>query len=213
MSHNMASQVQSGPLTIATRSEGGHLRTVPKLLIALVTLALVLLLFPPKGSAIPAFSRQYATSCMTCHIDFPKLNDFGKAFKDGGFKFPKDDESRHDIQAASATGPRDHTSLNFGSFYLYGKSLQQFIGADAVLRVEEPYYRAGGDFNFNYRRFNIYGVYMYGHDQNLLPVDENGTLIPLPLSTDSPLPVRFVKSVPARFNGGFVQADFMVHPW
>lgn len=43
--------------------------------------------------AIPAFSRQYGTSCTTCHLDFPKLNDFGKAFKDAGFKFPKDDES------------------------------------------------------------------------------------------------------------------------
>src|SRR5207342_3664208 len=43
--------------------------------------------------AIPAFSRQYGTSCSTCHIDFPKLNDFGKAFKDAGFKFPKEDES------------------------------------------------------------------------------------------------------------------------
>ncbi len=43
--------------------------------------------------AIPAFSRQYGTSCSTCHVDFPKLNDFGKAFKDAGFKFPKDDET------------------------------------------------------------------------------------------------------------------------
>src|SRR5271165_5341386 len=43
--------------------------------------------------AIPAFSRQYGTSCSTCHVDFPKLNYFGKAFKDAGFKFPKDDES------------------------------------------------------------------------------------------------------------------------
>src|ERR1700688_2829953 len=43
--------------------------------------------------AIPAFSRQYGTPCATCHIDFPKLNDFGKAFKDAGFKFPKDDET------------------------------------------------------------------------------------------------------------------------
>jgi len=446
------------------------LRTVVKALTAVFTLALLLFLFTQKSSAIPAFSRQYATSCMTCHIDFPKLNDFGKAFKDAGFKFPKDDEnvikvapvmlgaeaqkqnfpksvwpgtipgmppiglrfnsffqvtganrnrfdaltspgsvpqtipgtdfasglfsiftagnfgsgiafwvdddisvagqngagglgdaylkfvnvgrflklpadslsvragqfeldlpvtqarsynlspydiyqqanigamnsmvslqqnvsnqftfasaakgielsgghqysgyhysvavvdqntsgvdqssntspyvpsptgganggvgfgsssgfknfygrlsyrfnmerdseSRHDIQAAGPTGPRDHTYLNVGSFYLYGKSLQQFAGADAVLRVQEPYYRAGGDFNFNYRRFNVYGVYMYGRDQNLLPLDENGDLIPLPLGTDSPLPVRFVKSVPARFNGGFVQADFMVHPW
>src|SRR5712692_7565176 len=46
-----------------------------------------------KSYAIPAFSRQYQTSCTTCHLDFPKLNDFGKAFKDAGFKFPKDDES------------------------------------------------------------------------------------------------------------------------
>jgi hypothetical protein len=44
------------------------------------------------SAAIPAFSRQYGTSCSTCHLDFPKLNDFGKAFKDAGFKFPKDDE-------------------------------------------------------------------------------------------------------------------------
>src|SRR5579863_3364306 len=49
--------------------------------------------FPTKADAIPAFSRRYGTSCTTCHMDFPKLNDFGKAFKDAGFKFPKDDES------------------------------------------------------------------------------------------------------------------------
>jgi hypothetical protein len=52
------------------------------------------LLFPSQPCrAIPAFARMYGTSCSTCHIDFPKLNDFGKAFKDAGFKFPKDDES------------------------------------------------------------------------------------------------------------------------
>ena len=129
------------------------------------------------------------------------------------FNLERDPESRHDIQAAGATGPRDHTYLSFGSYYLYGKSLQQFAGANSILRVEEPYYRAGGDFNFNYRRFNMYGVYMYGRDQNLLPVDASGDPIPLPLAADSPLPVNFIRSVPARFNGGFVQADFMVHPW
>jgi hypothetical protein len=129
------------------------------------------------------------------------------------FNLERDPESRHDVQAAGPTGPRDHTYLNVGSFYLYGKSLQQFAGADGVLQVQEPYYRAGGDFNFNYRRLNVYGLYMYGHDQNLLPIDNNGDLIPLPLSSDSALPVAFIKSVPAKFNGGFVQADFMVHPW
>jgi hypothetical protein len=54
---------------------------------------LVLIVLSGTSPAIPAFSRQYGTSCSTCHIDFPKLNDFGKAFKDAGFKFPKDDES------------------------------------------------------------------------------------------------------------------------
>jgi hypothetical protein len=129
------------------------------------------------------------------------------------FNLERDSESRHSVQAAGATGPRDHTYLTFGSFYLYGKSLQQYAGADAILRVQEPYYRAGGDFNFNYRRFNVYGVYMNGRDQSLLPLDKNGDLIPLPLGMDSPLPVSFIKSVPAKFNGGFVQADFMVQPW
>ncbi len=57
-------------------------------------LVLSLLVFASRPSlAIPAFSRLYGTSCSTCHLDFPKLNDFGKAFKDAGFKFPKDDES------------------------------------------------------------------------------------------------------------------------
>lgn len=129
------------------------------------------------------------------------------------FNLERDSESRHDVQAAGTTGPRDHTYLNFGSFYMYGDSLQQFAGTSTILRVHEPYFRVGGDFNFNYRHFNIYGVYMYGRDQNLLPVDSTGALIPLPLASGSPLPAAFIRSVPARFDGGFVQADYMVRPW
>src|ERR1039457_2329861 len=59
----------------------------------LALLLLTLFLLTTSSFAIPAFSRQYGTSCTTCHVNFPKLNDFGKAFKDAGFKFPKDDES------------------------------------------------------------------------------------------------------------------------
>src|SRR5271169_4179254 len=58
----------------------------------LLTLLILLVLMAQPSFGIPAFSRMYGTSCSTCHIDFPKLNDFGKAFKDAGFKFPKDDE-------------------------------------------------------------------------------------------------------------------------
>src|SRR3984893_3134908 len=59
----------------------------------LLALILTVILLIGTSHAIPAFSRQYGTSCSTCHVDFPKLNDFGKAFKDAGFKFPKDDET------------------------------------------------------------------------------------------------------------------------
>jgi hypothetical protein len=130
----------------------------------------------------------------------------------------RDSESRKAIQAAGTTGPRDHTYLSFGTFYLGGKSQQGLLGAlpngnPQVLYVREPYYRAGGDFSFNYRTFNLFGVYMYGHDKNLLPVDASGALIPLPVGTTSAVPVGFITSVPAKFNGGFLEADYLVLPW
>src|ERR1700690_4545145 len=77
-------------------------RQITVLLVLTVMLALFTSLPAPVAAggklgtpiyAIPAFSRQYGTSCSTCHVDFPKLNDFGTAFKDAGFKFPKDDET------------------------------------------------------------------------------------------------------------------------
>ena len=134
------------------------------------------------------------------------------------FNLERDSESRNAVQAAGTTGPHDHTYLNFGSFYLRGKSQQGFVGAlpngdPQLLYAHEPYYRAGGDFSFNYRTFNLFGVYMFGHDNNLLPVDSSGMLIPLPMSSTSPAPARFMTSVPAKFNGGFVEADYLILPW
>jgi hypothetical protein len=40
---------------------------------------------------IPAFSRKYQTSCVTCHAVYPRLNPFGEAFRYDGYRFPKDD--------------------------------------------------------------------------------------------------------------------------
>jgi hypothetical protein len=63
------------------------------------------LCFCGTSQAIPAFARMYGISCSTCHINFPKLNDFGKAFKDAGFKFPKDDEARIKIPPVMLGAP------------------------------------------------------------------------------------------------------------
>src|SRR5208282_5756445 len=109
------------------------------------------------------------------------------------FNLERDPASRHDVQAAGATGPRDHTYLTLGSYYFYGRSVQRIAGETTVLTGREPFYRVGGDFDFNYRKFNLYGLFMYGHDNSLLV---NST-------TD---PTGFLPGTSAKFNGGFLQA-------
>jgi hypothetical protein len=133
------------------------------------------------------------------------------------FNLERDKESRNAVQAAGPMGPRDHTSLRLGTYYLYGRSVQRFSVAtpadtQTVLTAREPFYRVGGDFNFNYRKLNFYGLYMYGHDNNLLPVGAAGIVLPLPLATTDQ-PVGFIRGTPATFSGGFLQADYMFYPW
>src|ERR1035437_4355367 len=59
---------------------------------ATVLVALTSVILPTRALAIPAFARKYETSCMTCHVAPPKLNAFGRAFKNRGYRMPKDDE-------------------------------------------------------------------------------------------------------------------------
>ena len=134
------------------------------------------------------------------------------------FNLERDKASRNAVQAAGATGPRDHTYLNLGSYYFYGRSVQRFsgennLGDPVVLTAREPFYRVGGDFSFNYRTFNLFGLFMHGRDHNLLPVDSTGTPIPLPIDPAGPAVVGFVRGGPATFTGGFLQADYLALPW
>lgn len=49
-------------------------------------------IFPTEALAIPAFARKYATSCSTCHVAYPVLNSFGKAFRAKGYRMPGGEE-------------------------------------------------------------------------------------------------------------------------
>lgn len=118
------------------------------------------------------------------------------------FNLERDANVRKDVQAASNVGPRDHSSIRFGAFYYYGRNEQNqngnlFPGLGAL---REPFFRAGGDFRFKYRHFELYGMGMYGRDQNLVP---NG---------DDP-PTGFARATPVTFSGGFGQANYWVYPW
>jgi hypothetical protein len=117
------------------------------------------------------------------------------------FNLERDPESRNAIQAAGPTGPRDHTSIRFGAFYYYGRNA---LNMDESLfpgfgTVHEPFYRVGGDFRFKYRHFELYGVGMYGHDQDLLPNTAAG--------------VGYLKTSPVTFTGGFAEAQYWIYPW
>ena len=134
------------------------------------------------------------------------------------FNLERNKESRDAIQAAGPTGPRDHTYLNFGTYYFYGRSVQRLLsltpdGTSTVITAREPFYRVGGNMTFNYRcclQFNA--LYMYGHDYNLLPIDSSGNLIPLQ-NLSTAVPVGFIHSTPASFSGGFVDAEWLAYPW
>ena len=134
------------------------------------------------------------------------------------FNLEQDKSSRNAIQAAGATGPRDHTYLNIGSYYFYGNSEQRLVGiaADntaAVLTAREPFYRVGGNMTFNYRcclQFNA--LYMYGHDMNLLPVDSTGAVIPLQ-SLGQIAPAGFIQGRAETFGGGFADVEWLAYPW
>ena len=94
--------------------------------------------------------------------------------------------------------------MSVGAFGFYGRSAQRFSGfasdgvTPEVITAHEPFYRVGGDFSFNYRTFNLFGLYMYGHDQDLL-LNSGFT--------------GFSPGPEAKFNGGFLEADYLMLPW
>jgi len=140
------------------------------------------------------------------------------------FNLEKDKASRDAIQAAGPTGPRDHTYLSFGGFYMYGRSVQRVAGtlpgspvscaapaslaSCTLLTAREPFYRTGPDFTFNYRNFQLFGLWMYGHDNNLLPASGGVVVFPADNTVTG-----FVRGQAATFSGGFLQADYLLYPW
>src|SRR5215467_5850202 len=62
-------------------------------LLRFVVSSLLLLALAEPVSALPVFARRYETSCTTCHVMPPKLNPFGIAFRNNGYRIPLVEES------------------------------------------------------------------------------------------------------------------------
>jgi len=61
-----------------------------RLIVFIAVLSLTLTVSIRNGEAIPAFARKYGVSCTTCHVSIPELHGFGEAFRNNGYRFPKE---------------------------------------------------------------------------------------------------------------------------
>lgn len=62
-------------------------------LVCFIGITMAILCIVSEASAIPAFSRRYKVGCNLCHTVFPRLNEFGRDFKNNGFRTPDEIES------------------------------------------------------------------------------------------------------------------------
>lgn len=72
----------------------------PSILISLITMLIVLILSVQTTQAVPYFARKYGMSCVTCHVQVPKLNEYGEAFIARNYRLPFDE-----TRPTSATVP------------------------------------------------------------------------------------------------------------
>jgi hypothetical protein len=98
-----------------------------------------------QALAIPAFARKYDVPCSLCHSAFPKLNDFGLAFRDNGFQMGGDKDNPVNQPPAywpiairtpigyqftstnnQSTVEKDPTTIREGSFQDLGMDLLSF---------------------------------------------------------------------------------------
>jgi hypothetical protein len=161
---------------------------------------------PQRGIEIGGYPNDGNFEWSLAVVDGGNNNPAARNFKDVYFRIAQrfnleqDAAVRKEVQAAGPTGPRDHTSLRFGAFGYYGRNAINLYGKaiPGFGTIREPFYRVGGDFRFKYRNFELYGLGMFGHDNNLVPDDSNKFLLP---------------GSPVNFSGGFAEAEYWIYPW
>jgi hypothetical protein len=117
------------------------------------------------------------------------------------FDLERNPEIRKQVQAAGTAGVHDHTSIRFNAFGYFGNNELNQGGAlyAGLPTIHEPFYRAGGAFNYKFRgNFELWGLYEHAHDSNKA-LNEGST--------------GFVSATPVTYSGGFLEAEYWVYPW
>jgi hypothetical protein len=121
------------------------------------------------------------------------------------FNLERDPQNRKEVQAAGPTGPRDHTSIRLGGFYYFGTNETNLansqFSAFTLGTIRDPFYRAGGDLRFKYRKIELFGVGMIGHDSNHI------------IDITNPAAPTVTAGPAVKYAGGFAGSNFWIYPW
>jgi hypothetical protein len=79
----------------------------------IVVLASVAAAWPSSAWAIPAFARKYGFNCRMCHVQFPRLNDFGDRFRDNGYHLMGEEATDKDVMDAGVPPVAFRTSIGY----------------------------------------------------------------------------------------------------
>jgi hypothetical protein len=111
------------------------------------------LLVPPRAGAMPLFARRIGRNCTYCHTLFPKLNETGRVFRSGGFRF--EDEEIWERVKDLETIP---VSFEVEVEGTYDNTNASGVGTESSdIKVEEVEIMAGGPFGKT-GRVSVFGV-------------------------------------------------------
>jgi hypothetical protein len=117
------------------------------------------------------------------------------------FDLERDPEVRKQLQAAGTEGVHDHTSIRFNAFAYIGNNELNQGGSlfSGLPTIHEPFYRAGGAFNYKVRsNFSVWGLFLHAHDDNKIR---------------NPAGTGFASAKPLTYSGGFLEAEYWLYPW
>jgi hypothetical protein len=94
-------------------------------------------LIAPSASAVPPFARKYQTSCATCHSAYPKLNYFGKAFKNNGYRYPAGTDEQMTKEKPVSLGAEGYKRMWPRALWPADIAGSLPVGMRAILRANE----------------------------------------------------------------------------
>ncbi len=106
-------------------------------LLCLLSGSMLVFLNVPSANAVPPFARKYQTSCATCHAAYPKLNYFGKAFKNNGYRYPAGTDEQMTKEKPVSLGAEGYKRMWPKALWPADIAGSLPVGIRAILRANE----------------------------------------------------------------------------